>query len=33
LRTINAERATTLSIGALVVTEGTISQGDVITSA
>ena len=32
LRTINAERATTLSVGALVVTEGTISQGDAVTS-
>ena len=31
LRTINAERATNLSIGALVVTEGTISEGDAIT--
>lgn len=31
LRTINAERATNLSIGALVVTEGTISEGDEIT--
>ena len=28
LRTINAERDTTLAVGALVVTEGTISQGD-----
>ena len=32
LRTINAERATTLSVGALVVTEGTISQGDTIST-
>lgn len=31
LRTINAERATSLSIGALVVTDGTISEGDAIT--
>ncbi|MFT4987295.1 MAG: hypothetical protein ACI9BK_000062 [Acidimicrobiales bacterium] len=30
LRTINAERSTSLSIGALVVTEGTISEGDAI---
>jgi len=30
LRTINAERATLLSIGALITTEGTISQGDPI---
>lgn len=30
LRTINAERATLLSIGALVTTEGTISEGDTI---
>jgi uncharacterized protein YcbX len=32
LRTINAERATNLSIGALVVTEGTISEGDALTT-
>jgi len=32
LRTINAERETLLSIGALVVTEGTISEGDSVTA-
>jgi len=31
LRTINAERAALLSVGALVVTEGTISEGDSVT--
>jgi uncharacterized protein YcbX len=30
LRTINAERAATLSIGALVATGGTISEGDIV---
>ena len=33
LRTINAERDTLLSIGALVVNEGTISEGDIISPA
>jgi len=32
LRTINAERETFLAIGALVVTEGRIAQGDTITA-
>jgi len=31
LRTINAERASTLAVGALVTTEGTIAEGDEIT--
>jgi len=33
LRTINAERATTLSVGALVTTQGTISEGDSVSPA
>ena len=32
LRTINTERAATLAIAALVTSEGTISEGDVLTS-
>lgn len=33
LRTINAERATTLAVGALIAAEGTISEGDTVTPA